>query len=560
MVVIEQTGVRSPGPLVTTPLVAVNDAASPAFPPSPLALDAVTPTACRWDNIQRDLSDLNTCSRTPAKAIANPATAGGIAAQAGPSSEPPSLRLGHLLYIDQVGGPLVGPSPTSPAPAHKFQQLVSLNHQGAPSAEAIVEKGKTPAPLTAARTGPAPSIKPSAPARSRPRAATLVESPETPPRSQRGPEKLTPNRTGERGKRTTSEARPLVLAGAKRVTAPARGESVESLQPQPSPPPKTTTTRSLIRRPLSLADRVFGNSKISAKDTNKHAPPPSPSPSSARQLRARPTVSIPGDSVEELRTSLRRRISNASPPKSPPPKSASPTAAKFSSTGSKFSAPPSPAEKSTSFKLPFSKTRTPARSQRLESTPARPATARCALPDTPAISAYLREQSMRIGHIGEEDISLASSGSFHALTPPGHESTDVDFVSAIAAQTHSHPRTRAASHRLPRSPLSPTSPLSPRRARPLAAELRAEVSRLKNERVLLETRIASLEAEEGRLTGLAEAALRDRQRALESAEEAKVDREAAMWEVVVQVADEAIEEERALKHAITVARAIVMAL
>ncbi|CAK9780097.1 unnamed protein product [Cutaneotrichosporon oleaginosum] len=425
---------------------------------------------------------------------------------------------------------------------------------------AVVEKGKTPAPLTAARTGPAPSIKPSAPARSRPRAATLVESPETPPRSQRGPEKLTPNRTGERGKRTTSEARPLVLAGAKRVTAPARGESVESLQPQPSPPPKTTTTRSLIRRPLSLADRVFGNSKISAKDTNKHAPPPSPSPSSARQLRARPTVSIPGDSVEELRTSLRRRISNASPPKSPPPKSASPTAAKFSSTGSKFSAPPSPAEKSTSFKLPFSKTRTPARSQRLESTPARPATARCALPDTPAISAYLREQSMRIGHIGEEDISLASSGSFHALTPPGHESTDVDFVSAIAAQTHSHPRTRAASHRLPRSPLSPTSPLSPRRARPLAAELRAEVSRLKNERVLLETRIASLEAEEGRLTGLAEAALRDRQRALESAEEAKVDREAAMWEVVVQVADEAIEEERALKHAITVARAIVMAL
>jgi hypothetical protein len=128
-------------------------------------------------------------------------------------------------------------------------------------------------------------------------------------------------------------------------------------------------------------------------------------------------------------------------------------------------------------------------------------------------------------------------------------------VSAVAAVS-----TRAS--RAPRSPLSPASPLSARRARPIAAgtELRAELARLRNERVVLETRIAALEAEEGRLTGLAEAAMRDRQRALESAESADVARETAMWEAVVQAADEAIEEERALKHAVAAARALVMAL
>ncbi|BEI81188.1 hypothetical protein CcaverHIS002_0203480 [Cutaneotrichosporon cavernicola] len=408
---------------------------------------------------------------------------------------------------------------------------------------AKVEKGKTPAPLTAAHTGPAPRPRPVVGARSRPRATTLVENPETPPRSQKAPgkvpDRLVPNKTGERVKRTPS-ARSPVLSGARRVPA-ARGESTESLA-QPSPPPKTTTTRSLMRRPLSLADRVFGGGsalKIAAKEKEKPAPSPFPSPLARLSQR-------------DLRTSLRAN-SNTSPaaPKSPPPKSASPTAVKFSPAGKN----PNLSEDK-SFKLPLGK-RTPAQ-RRIASTPVRtPAHSRRALPETPALSTFLRDQSTRIGQIGEEDISLASSTSFRCLTPPGHGSTDLEFVSAIAGP----PATRA--RRPLRSPLSPTSPLSPRRtARPIATstELRAELARVKNERVVLETRVAAAEAEVGRLTGLAEAALRDRQRALDRAENAEVAREAALWDAVVQAADEAIEEERALLVAIAAARAIVMAM
>lgn len=305
------------------------------------------------------------------------------------------------------------------------------------------------------------------------------------------------------------------------------------------------------------------------------------------RAHARPTFErITTRTAEEaVRSSLRaRRTSNASPtaPRSPQPKSASPTAVRFSPTGPKFSptepkfspsgskfsspvaSPRSPVPKATPFKLPFSK-RTPADSiaqRRLASTPARfPAHSRRALPDTPALSTFLRDQSTRIGHIGEADISLASSTSFRALTPPGG-STDADVVSP---QSPLPARARRAGHRValsPRSPLSPTSPLSARRARPVAAatELRAELARLKKERAVLETRVAALEAEEGRLTSLADAAMRDRQRALVTAESAEMAREAAMWEAVKQAADEAIEEEHALKAAIAAARAIVMAM
>ncbi|BEJ11888.1 hypothetical protein CspHIS471_0203480 [Cutaneotrichosporon sp. HIS471] len=391
---------------------------------------------------------------------------------------------------------------------------------------AKVEKGKTPAPLTAAHTGPAPRAKPVVWTRSRPRATTLVEKPETPPRSQKAPgkvpDRLVPNKTEERVKRTPSSRSP-VLGVARRVPA-ARGESTESLA-QPSPPPKTTTTRSLMRRPLSLADRVFERTRPTAE-----------------------RITTAGS----LRTSLRAN-SNTSPtaPKSPPPKSASPTAVKFPPAGKN----PNLSEDK-SFKLPFGK-RTPAQ-RRIASTPVRtPAHSRRALPETPALSTFLRDQSTRIGQIGEEDISLASSTSFRGLTPPGHESTELEFVSAIAGP----PATRA--RRPLRSPLSPTSPLSPRRAaRPIATstELRAELARVKNERVVLETRVAAAEAEVGRLTGLAESAMRDRQRALDRAENAEVAREAALWDAVVQAADEAIEEERALRVAIAAARAIVMAM
>lgn len=150
---------------------------------------------------------------------------------------------------------------------------------------------------------------------------------------------------------------------------------------------------------------------------------------------------------------------------------------------------------------------------------------------------------------------------------------DLEHVSALALVANSSPSQPQPQHRgsrrapapapVLRSPLSPASPLSSRRAaRPIAAgtELRAELARLKNERIVLETRIAALEAEEGRLTALAEAAMRDRARALESAEQVEVAREAAMWEAVVQAADEAIEEERALKAAIAAARAVVLAI
>lgn len=267
-------------------------------------------------------------------------------------------------------------------------------------------------------------------------------------------------------------------------------------------------------------------------------------------------------------------------PRSPNTKSPPPTTSKFSPPSGKVTSPtspPSPASvtnksTSTSFKLPFAKPRTPASSlaeRRFRSTPTRsaqtPSHSRRTLPETPALSTFLKDQSTRIGQIGEEDISLASSTSFSALTPPRYETTDdLEYVSAIAASSPlASAPLRGRRSLAPRSPLSLASPLSPRRAaRPIAAstELRAELARLKNERVVLETRIAALEAEEGRLTGLAEAAMRDRARALESAEQAEMAREAAMWEAVVQAADEAIEEERALKAAIAAARAIVMAM
>ncbi|GMK57041.1 hypothetical protein CspeluHIS016_0308810 [Cutaneotrichosporon spelunceum] len=427
---------------------------------------------------------------------------------------------------------------------------------------------KAPAALTAARTGPAPSAKPAVMG-CRPRAAMLVEKPEKPetPRSQnrapeKGPEKrdkvtVKPERVdklvlakaGDRVKRTPSTRSP-VLAGARRV--PARGESSESL---PAPPPKAT--RSLMRRPLSLADRVFGGSaKIAAKEVLA-SPAVSPSISPSPTEQKQPRLTRPGD---VLRTTLGAN-SNCSAPKSP--SQSSPAAVKCSPTRNP------PEDKSgDKFKLPFGK-RTPAR--RIVTTPA----SRRTLPETPGLSTFLRDQSTRIGQIGEEDISLASSTSFRALTPPGQESTDLDFVSAVAASSPSGPSSRSQPHshsahshadrtraRYPRSPLSPTSPLSSRRARPIATstELRAELARVKNERVVLETRVAAAEAEVGRLTGLAEAAMRDRQHALDRAETAEVAREAALWDAVVQAADEAIEEERAFRLAIAAARAMAMAM
>lgn len=157
--------------------------------------------------------------------------------------------------------------------------------------------------------------------------------------------------------------------------------------------------------------------------------------------------------------------------------------------------------------------------------------------------------------ISEGDISLASSASFGQLTPPTRLS-----ASTNESRLLSSPLRASQLHASHLSNLDTSLSTSLRASTSADADLHDAAESLKEERHVLETRIAALISEETRLRGLADNAMRDRQDALILAEEAEARRNVVVWDNVVQAIDEGIEEDMGLRSLIASLRAVVRAM